>query len=101
MMSKIRKAARGQECQIRMPLCNGNPDTVVACHANKGSVTGKGIGSKCSDLFVAFGCTNCHDLYDRRVFDPNLTREEVENYFYEGMIRTQHILLEMGLIAIK
>lgn len=100
-MSKLTQAARGQDCQIRLPdICLGSPETVVACHGSKGSLTGKGIGSKCSDLFIAFGCQACHDVYDRRVRVNHLARLEIEHAFYEGVIRTQLILLGQGLIKI-
>lgn len=31
-MSKLTEAARGQDCTIRGPICNRNPETVVAAH---------------------------------------------------------------------
>ncbi|HFR8650170.1 TPA: nuclease domain-containing protein [Escherichia coli] len=32
-MADLRKAARGRECQVRIPgVCNGNPDTSVLAH---------------------------------------------------------------------
>ncbi|EFO2125822.1 hypothetical protein DP030_24335 [Escherichia coli O106] len=33
-MADLRKAARGRECQVRIPgVCNGNPETIrIECH---------------------------------------------------------------------
>lgn len=32
-MADLRKAARGRECQVRIPgVCNGNPETSVLAH---------------------------------------------------------------------
>lgn len=31
--TKLTKAARGRECQVRIPgVCNGNPETTVLAH---------------------------------------------------------------------
>lgn len=32
-MADLRKAARGRECQVRIPgVCNGNPETTILAH---------------------------------------------------------------------
>lgn len=98
-MSAIRRSARGQECQIRIPgVCNGNHETVVWCHAN-GSAAGKGIGMKSSDLLGSFGCSACHDAYDRRTPLPEpYTRGEIELFFWEGHARSMVILINHDLV---
>lgn len=99
-MSKIRQSARGEQCQIRLPfVCNGNPETVVWCHAN-GSAAGKGIGMKSHDILGAYGCSSCHDVYDgrRRVAIP---RTEIKLAFWEGHARSIVRLIERGLIVIR
>lgn len=100
-MSKITESARGQECQIRIPfVCNGNPETVVWCHAN-GSAAGKGMGMKSDDMLGAFGCSDCHDAYDRRRPLPKgYCREDIELAFWEGHARSLIILLERGLLRV-
>jgi hypothetical protein len=102
-MSKIRKAAQGRECQIRIPgICNGNPETTVLCH-----LPGGGMGAKQNDLFASFGCSDCHAYVDggfssdtTYLYDPGITGEIVSLYHHEGVIRTQEILLKEGLIKI-
>lgn len=98
-MSKITESARDEVCQIRIPgVCNhGN---AVWCHAN-GSAAGKGIGMKAHDLLGAYGCSNCHDEYDRRntkAFRFGHTRINVELWFWEGHARSLVILIEKNLI---
>lgn len=98
-MSRIRESARGEQCQIRIyQVCNHDPETTVLCHPNElGS--GHGMGHKGIDELGAYGCFNCHNVYDRRVPLPaHLTRLEVENAFHRGHQRTFVILREKGLI---
>lgn len=98
-VSKIRESARGEQCQIRIPgVCNGNPETVVWCHAN-GSAAGKGIGMKSHDILGAYGCSSCHDAYDRRS-KSEWARWEVELDFWEGHARSVVLLIEKGLIVL-
>lgn len=91
-MSKLRKSARGRECQIRIPgVCNGNPETTVLCHLN-----GAGMGMKHPDLFGAFGCSSCHDEVDRRTTTYDYV--SVRHDHLEAVIKTQAIWLKEGLI---
>ena len=93
--SKIRQSARGAECQVRYPAyCNRDESTVIFAH--KG---GAGMGRKNSDLFGAHCCSSCHDVADGRVKSV-FTQMEIEVYFYDGIFRTQQILLDNGLIKI-
>lgn len=97
-MSKLRKSARGKECQIRIPgVCNGNPETVVLCHLGGG-----GMGTKRSDIHAAYGCSDCHDVVDGRnaALRRILPDGDLRLFFYEGVIRTQEIMLAEGLIKI-
>lgn len=98
-MSKITASANGQRCQIRLPgVCTDSPN-VVWCHAI-GQAAGKGIGMKVHDLLGAYGCQQCHDVYDRRKFVKHLTRMEIEHAFYQGMERSQRILINDGLVKL-
>lgn len=59
-MSKIRKSAKGQDCQVRIPgICNFNSETVVLSHLNGG-----GMGMKNPDWQGAYCCSACHDVLD-------------------------------------
>lgn len=93
-MSKITKSARGEECTVRIPgVCNFDSDTVVFAHINGG-----GMGMKHLDIHGAYCCSKCHDVYDGRVKYP--MSNEIKLDFLDGMIRTQQILVEKGLIKI-
>lgn len=92
-MSKIRKSAKGQDCQVRLNgICNHNPETVVLAHLN-----GAGMAMKHDDIHGAFCCSACHDAIDRRT-NTMLDRDFIRIAHLEGVIRTQKILISMGLI---
>lgn len=95
-MSKLRKLARGQECQVRIPgVCNFNNETTVLAHTPiKGT---HGIGMKCPDLIGTWCCSNCHDVIDGRV-KSRFSKEEIANMKYEGVIRTQIELMKIGAV---
>lgn len=91
---KIRAAARGQDCTVRLPgICNFNPDTTVLAHLPCGQ---RGIGIKSPDNIAVFACSSCHDAIDGRV------RVEID---WKDMLRalaeTQLILIEKGIMVIK
>ena len=85
--------ANGQECQIRSAVCNYDNRTSVMCHLGGG-----GMGTKQSDLFVAIGCSSCHDLVDGD--SQGHSQEYIKMCFHEGKDRTQQMLLDAGLIKI-
>lgn len=95
-MSLVTKFAKGQQCQIRIPgHCTHNPEETVFCHMNGG-----GMGMKHDDLFGAFGCSRCHNIVDGR-YESHIDEGIVKKYFYEGILRTQQILLNSGLLVLK
>ncbi|MBB5610410.1 MULTISPECIES: nuclease domain-containing protein [unclassified Janthinobacterium] len=94
----IRRAARGQDCTLRMAVCNFDPDTTVLCHSNF-LADGKGMGLKAPDTAAAFGCSACHDVLDgRRPRPAGLSLAELEDTFYAAVCRTHEILRTMGLL---
>jgi len=98
-MSKIRESARDEECQIRIPaVCTGDPATTVLCH-----LPSHAMGAKCDDIHGSYGCHACHDYVDGRVQRPDDAHYALHRkiWFYEGVFRTQTILLEKGLITIE
>lgn len=87
-MSAITKSAKGEDCQVRIPnVCIFNPETTVFAHKNGG-----GIGKKSSDIHGAYACSACHKYIDRHYDHETLV------FFYEGIMRTQLILMNKGLI---
>lgn len=92
-MSKITASAKGEDCQVRLPgVCNFNPETTVLAHLNGG-----GMGMKHLDIHASYCCSACHDAYDARV-TTSMSRHQLNLWFMDGILRTQVILLEKGLI---
>jgi hypothetical protein len=95
----LRKKAKGQECQIRIPgVCNRNPDTVVLAHYRLMGYCGERL--KPDDfIFGAWGCSSCHDLCDGRTKSKEFTRDEIRLAHAEGVMRTQAALFELGCVG--
>ena len=62
-------------------------------------IGGGGMARKKPDLFGAYCCSACHDVLDGRV-KSSLTKDDKKLAHYEGVERTQEILLAEGLILI-
>jgi hypothetical protein len=91
--SKLRKAARGRYCTVRIPgACNHDPETVVLAHLGGG-----GMGRKRHDLHGAWCCSSCHDAIDGRQKSEH-TFDELRLMHLEGVIRTQEALIDEGFI---
>ena len=94
----IRRAARGQDCTLRLAVCNFDPDTTVLCHSNFLS-DGKGMGLKAPDTAAAFCCSACHDVLDgRRPRPAELSLVGLEAAFRAAIGTTHEILRSMGLL---
>jgi len=94
--TKLTKAARGRECQIRLEgICNGNSETTVLAHYRMAGTCG--VGFKPNDLQGAWACSSCHDACDSR--GNALSREEVRQRHAEGVMRTQAILIKEGKVS--
>ena len=92
----LRNAAKGRECQIRIPeVCNRNNETTVLAHYRQIGISG--MGMKAPDLLGAWACSDCHDAVDRRRH-TDLDFDFVRLCHLEGVIRTQAKLIEEGLI---
>ncbi|MCO7055054.1 DUF1364 domain-containing protein [Pseudomonas juntendi] len=82
--TKLTKAARGRECQVRIPgICNGNPETTVLAHYRMAGTCG--------------ACSTCHDVCDGR--SKAIDRETARRYHAEGVMRTQAILLAEAVVV--
>lgn len=98
-MTPIRRAARDQECTLRIPgVCNMDPATTVLCHSNLVS-DGKGMGLKAPDSAACFGCSACHDVLDGRRPRPDwLTRDMLLGAFERARDATHEILKQKGIL---
>ncbi|MEM8791068.1 MAG: nuclease domain-containing protein [Pseudomonadota bacterium] len=98
-MSMIRDAAKGQTCSLRLiPYCDDA--TVVLAHISADAM-GR-VASKQMDIHGAFACSRCHDIIDLRGdewkrIEPHL----ITLRKLAGLIETQRILVDMGLIEFK
>jgi hypothetical protein len=84
-MSKLRKYAKGQPCQVMLPnvcISGGENLTTVLAH-----LPSFGMGTKSPDLLGAHCCSACHDVVDGRV-QTDKDRDMIRNFFSEGVIRT-------------
>lgn len=96
-MPDITQAAAGRTCQVRMPgICRSRPDDCVLAHAHFPGL--RGTAGKAFDFLGAWACSGCHDEYDRRT--RHVDSASAQLWFYEGVLRTQNILLEEGAVLI-
>lgn len=81
---------------MRIPaICNHNPATVVLAHLNGG-----GWGKKREDWEAAYACSDCHDAIDGRT-RTQWGKDTLKLCHLEGVMRTQKILFEKGLLIVK
>lgn len=81
--------AQGESCLIRIPgTCNGDPATTVPCHFRLAGLSGAGYIPDA--LFVAWGCSACHQYVDSHHDD------ETRYAFACAVFRTQALLSERG-----
>ncbi len=98
-MSKLRKAARGRPCMVRVPgYCNGNPETVVLAHYRMAGQNGTGI--KPADVLGAWACSSCHDIADFRTRVP-ASKDTIRLWRAEGVMRTLAQLEKEGQVGGK
>lgn len=60
----MRRAARGEDCTLRLSCCNHDPETTVLAHIRMFGWAG--IAQKPKDYLAVFSCSKCHDAMDRR-----------------------------------
>lgn len=95
-MTPIRASARGEQCTLRFPVCNFNPETTVWCHSNH-ACDGKGMGLKARDEEGCYGCAACHAFLDGG-YAGHMSRAMVDIYFDLARTSSQAILRRKGLI---
>ena len=86
----LRKAARGRQCQVRLPVCNGDPETVVLAHFRLAGISGMGL--KPPDAIASFRCAACHSYVDTHKDDAT------QLAFAHGVFRTPAALMREGLL---
>jgi hypothetical protein len=102
-MTPARKAAKGQDCTLRLPGCYPGPENeqVQLCHLRV--FGGGGTGLKPHDSEAVFGCTNCHDVIDgRKRLIPELCEQvRFSDVIAWALIRTLRIQREKGVLIFK
>jgi hypothetical protein len=94
-VSVLRKLARGQDCQVRLPgICNFNSETTVLAHYRLAGTCGTGI--KPPDLLAAWACSACHDYIDGR--GGNVDKGTARLWHAEGVLRTIAALVKLGKV---
>lgn len=98
-MSKIRKSAKGQDCQLLIPgVCNYNPETTVCAHIRVKGLCG--MGQKPSDLLSLRACSACHDVMDGRAPSP-YSRQEIMQMVHEAHCKALVEYERAGLVEVK
>lgn len=97
---KLTQSANGEVCTMGMPGCDYGSHTTVWAHANY-DFCGKGTGIKASDQWGCFACQSCHDLYDGRRHDPQVTDEGKQWYFWRAHVKSFDRLIELGIVKIE
>lgn len=92
-MSKLREAARGQMCTLRLEGCNYDPATSVLAHIRMSGHCGMGI--KPHDIKSCIACSHCHDVIDGRVKGEFSYKDVLRGHF-----ETLDIFLNMGLLKV-
>ncbi|MES2871444.1 MAG: DUF1364 domain-containing protein [Pseudomonadota bacterium] len=94
---KYTKAARGQDCQVRLPGCPNNTETTVLAHYRMAGTCG--MGAKPNNLQGAWCCVWCHDRIDGRA-KIDMPHDEIRLYHAEGVMRTTDQLIATGVLKL-
>lgn len=94
-MTALRRAARGQECTLRLPGCLGGTDTVVLAHIRRFGMGGMGI--KPPDWCAVFACAHCHAIQESR--DPEAPCGDDD--ILRALIETISLQVRAGNITTK
>ena len=86
---KLTQSARNESCVS----CGADDGSVVWAHSNE-QRHGKGMGIKAHDLFGAYLCHKCHDIYDKE----GGNRKSREQMFFECWEKSMIIACEKGYL---
>lgn len=93
-MTKARESAQGQDCTLRLPCCNHNPETTVLAHLRMFGWAG--MAQKPPDFLGVYACSACHDALDRRTS---------EDWGWDDVLRalgeTQISMRNQGVLIVK
>lgn len=92
----LRELAKGKDCTIRLPGCDGGGETTVLAHYRSIRL-GAGVGHKPPDWLGAWACARCHNLADSRTFTHGHSRDIVRLAHAEGVLETVGKLLALGV----
>lgn len=98
MTDKYTRSAKGKMCQIRIPgVCNHRPETTVLAHLNGG-----GMSTKHLSIHGSYACSDCHDMVDGRTkrTPGEIKRAMLIKMHLEGVVRTQAIMVEEGVLVL-
>ena len=91
-MKKIRDSARGQDCTVQSPFCNGDTETVVFAHY--GEAGEKGVGLKAGDEAGFYACYDCHTLIDQH----KMSKIDELWYCFRACRRTWRSMLDSEIL---
>lgn len=98
---KLRKSAKGEQCTMYSPMCNGNSETVVWCHSDY-SEHGRGFSHKSHDVFGFYGCSGCNAWYDVHSKEIGskfyVEPDERRRYYQKAHDKSLIIVIEKGVL---
>ena len=95
--TKLRNAAKGEECTLQIfGVCIGGTETTVLAHLHDETF---GRGQKADDTSAVFACFGCHDEIDGRT--RKTAGEDLTWYKLRALQRTIRRLVEKGVIVLQ
>lgn len=95
---KITRSAKGEICQISLPICSYDEETTVFAHLSRKHLIGAGMGYKGKPI-GSYACHVCHDVIDGRM-KTDFDRDFLWQAELEGAIATMGILFDKGILKI-
>lgn len=97
-IQRLRDAARGRPCQLRLPGCRCDGSMAIWSHCRH-HYAGKGGAIKAHDLLGALACTHCDAIYDGQAPRPaGLSLEAVELAWWRAHAESIVIYAREGVL---
>lgn len=93
----LRESARGQDCTLRLPGCDGGGETTVLAHL---PFSGTGMGTKATDTAAVYACYSCHQQLDGHA-PLQVDYETLLEQCLRAHAETQQRQVEAGIISVK